>query len=173
MRRNSFSQVVQPSLDELSRRCGATALGLRVFGLDHMVAVAISRPELPLRLHFEIGTRLPALIGATGRCLAAFGGYPWNELRRRFRALRWYRAPSLRQWRAEIDATRERGYSIDQGNYAQGVTILGVPVLDSRGLMSYSITTASVSEQMAESGVIALAEEMRSIAGTISQQLRA
>jgi DNA-binding IclR family transcriptional regulator len=171
MRRNSFSEVVQPALNRLSERYGVTAIGVQVIGLSHMVVVAISRSELPLRLHVDIGSRFPALISATGRCLAAFGGHSWKELERRFRILRWDQPPSFATWQAEVRAVRENGYSIDQGNYIRGVTVLAVPVLDAEGLMSHSIVAVGVGAQIDETAAAALAREMRSIADSISTQL--
>jgi len=43
----------------------------------------------------DIGSHYPALISASGRCLAAFGGHLWPEIERRFRALRWDDPPTL------------------------------------------------------------------------------
>lgn len=171
MRRNSFGALIQPVLDHLSDEYGVTAIAVQVIGLDHMVAVAISRSESPLRLHVEIGSRFPALISATGRCLAAFGGYRASELRRRFSTLRWHRAPTLRQWLREVEATRRNGYSIDEGRYLQGVTILAVPILDARESMTHGIAAVGVSQQMADIGTVALAEKMRTLAASISERL--
>jgi len=171
MRSSSFAQIAQPGLSRVADHFGITAIGVQVMGLDHMVAVAIAPSSLPLRLHVEIGSRFPALISATGRCLAAFGGYPWSDLRSRFRALRWHCAPSLSQWRGEIEAAKEHGYSIDEGNYIQGVTILAVPVLNPLGRMAYGIVAAGVSQQMTAIGVIGLAEHLRGLAAAIAERL--
>lgn len=171
LQRNTFSRVVQPTLDLLADHRGVTAIGVQIVSPDHMVVVALSRSKLPLRLHVDVGNRFPALISATGRCLAAFGGYPWSEIRRRFRGLRWDSPPSLREWRAEIDATRTNGYSIDEGRYLRGVTILAVPVLNARGVMTHGIAAIAVSEQVARNRIDQLAGEMRSLAPTVSQRM--
>src|SRR5690606_812404 len=84
LRRDSFSNAVQPELDRLARRHGLTTIGVRVVGLEHMIVVAISHADLGLRLHVDLGSRFPALISATGRCFAAFGDHPVEELERRF-----------------------------------------------------------------------------------------
>ena len=169
IRRNGFNEIVQPWLDRLSESYGVTAIGVQAAGLDHMVVVAISRSNSPLRLHVEIGSRFPALISATGRCLAAFGGRPWSELESGFRTLRWDRPPSLRQWRAEIEAVRANGYSTDEGNYIRGVTILAVPVLNLQGIMSHSIVAVGVGEQIEQVGATALVNDMRNAATSVSE----
>lgn len=166
LRRDRFAEAAQPLLDRLARRFGATAIGVQVIGLEHMVVVAISRAEQPLRLHVEIGSRFPALISATGRCLAAFGGHAWKDVEAGFRRLRWDRPPSLRAWRAEVEAARAAGYSVDRGNYIAGVTIFAAPVLDARGLMSHAVVALGVSEQIGAGD--ALVAELRAAARALS-----
>ena len=100
--------------------------------LDHMIVVALSRTQAPVRLHVDVGSRFPALISATGRCVAAFSEHPWSEIEKRFRALRWHNAPTYETWRKEVDGVRRQGFSIDRGNYIAGVTIVAVPVLNAR-----------------------------------------
>lgn len=166
--RSAFSAAVQSSLDRLSGRYGVTMAGVKVIRLDHIVVVAISHSEVPLRLNVEIGSRFPALISATGRCLAAFGGHPQRELERHFRTLRWDRPPSMNEWRGEIKAARRNGYSVDKGNYIRGVTIVAVPVLDTRGIMSHGVVAIGVGEQMDQAPLAALITDMVSAAAAVS-----
>ena len=70
----------------------------------------------------DVGNRFPALISATGRCVAAFSGQPQKEIEKRFRLLRWHNAPTYEAWRKEVDQVRRQGFSIDRGNYIDGVT---------------------------------------------------
>ena len=123
---------MQPQLDDLSRRYGVTAIGVELPNLQHMIVVALSRSQAPVRLHVDVGSRFPALISATGRCVAAFGSHPPAEIEKRFRALRWNNAPSYEAWRKEVETVRRQGYSIDRGNYIAGVTIVAVPVLNAQ-----------------------------------------
>jgi DNA-binding IclR family transcriptional regulator len=75
LRQDGFSDLEQDNLDALSKRFGVTAIGVEASGLDHMIVVAIARPAQPFRLHVDVGSRFPALISASGRCIAAFGAY--------------------------------------------------------------------------------------------------
>jgi len=168
LRRDRFADAVQPALARLSERYGVTAIGVRVIGLEHMVVVAIARSALPLRLSVEIGSRFPALISATGRCIGAFGGHRRTDLDRGFRALRWDRPPTLADWHGEIEQARRNGYSVDAGNYIRGVTIVAAPVLDRGGLMSHAVVGVGVGEQMEPLGVTALAEELRDLGRVMS-----
>ena len=171
--RNGFAQMAQPELDRLTRRHGVTTIGVQVIGLEHIVVVAIARSDQGLRLHVDLGSRFPALISASGRCVAAFGGYSGSTLDRRFRALRWDRPPSLGAWRAEVGATRANGYAVDEGNYIRGVTIIAAPVRGAREQLTHVVVVVGVSEQVQKIGVDTLALELRTIADRLSQQLGA
>jgi DNA-binding IclR family transcriptional regulator len=168
LRRNGFPERVQPELDRLSRRHGVTTIGVQVVGLEHIVVVAISRSDAALRLHVDIGSRYPALISASGRCVAAFGGYPWSRLERRFRALRWDRPPSLPAWRTEVEATRVKGYAVDEGHYLKGVTVIAAPVRADAATVSHVVVVVGVSEQVREMGIDTVGRELRAIAEALS-----
>jgi DNA-binding IclR family transcriptional regulator len=171
LRKNTFINVAQPVLDELSARHRLTAIGVQTSGLDHFIVVAISRAKVAYRMHVEIGSRFPALISATGRCVAAFGDFDAATLEKKFRGLRWDAPPSLATWRAEVQATRQRGYSIDEGNYIRGMTICAAPVFDSHGRMSHALIALGLSEQMRRAKWLDVAEELKERAVGIGQHL--
>ena len=126
-------------------RYGVMAIGVEVPDLDNMIVVALARSQAPVRLHVDVGSRFPALISATGRCVAAFSGQPQKEIEKRFRLLRWHNAPSYDAWRKEVDQVRRQGFSIDRGNYIDGVTIVAVPVLNSQGTISHTLAAVGLS----------------------------
>jgi len=169
--RNDFRELAQPELDRLARRHRVTAIGVQVIGLEHIVVVAISRPDHALRLHVDIGSRFPALISASGRCIAAWSGQPWPVLERHFRGLRWDRPPSWSAWRAEVEATRAKGYAVDEGNYIRGVTVVAAPVTDARLAVSHVLVVVGVKEQIRQIGVDALARELCAVARALSRRL--
>jgi DNA-binding IclR family transcriptional regulator len=170
LRQNTFSAVVQPDLDELSRLHGATALGVEASGLDHMVVVALARSSSPLQIHVEIGSRFPALISATGRCVAAFCSAPWSDIRKRFTALRWDAPPTLAAWREEVRAARANGYAIDNGQYIRGVSIVAAPVIMPDDTIN-AIVMVGLREHMERAGLTALGEDLHRRALRISRML--
>src|SRR6201996_7045378 len=99
LRRNRFNDLVQPVLDRISQAFDVTMLGVHIVGLDHIVVVALSQSGQNFQLSTQIGRRFPALISATGRCLAAFGGFGEDELKARFDGLRWDDPPRFADWR--------------------------------------------------------------------------
>jgi DNA-binding IclR family transcriptional regulator len=170
LRKHGFAELAQPRLDALSRLWGASAAGVEALGLNHMVVVAISRPEQGLRLRVGIGSRFPALISATGRCIAAFGDHDAGEIERRFRALRWDNPPSFAAWRTEVEATREAGYAVDDGAYITGVAIIAAPVF-ARGRPINGLVVMGVGEQLRRIGFTAIGERLRAEAAEMSEAL--
>ncbi|WP_428492131.1 IclR family transcriptional regulator [Rhodopila sp.] len=168
LRHHTFPAAAQPDLDQLSRMYGATAIAVEASGLEHMVVVALSRTDSPLRVHVDIGSRFPALISATGRCIAAFGSHKWSEIKPRFAKLRWDMPPSLAQWRSEVRAAQVAGYAVDEGRYIRGVSIIAAPVRMQNGSIN-ALVVVGVGEQMRRIGVAKLGEDLRGRAARISQ----
>jgi DNA-binding IclR family transcriptional regulator len=167
---NDFVTLVQPSLDDLSRRYGVTSIGLELPNLQHMVVVALSRAQTPVRLHVDVGSRFPALISATGRCVAAFTDHPTGEIEKRFRALRWHKAPSYATWSKEVETVRRQGFSIDRGDYIAGVTIVAVPIPTS-GPISRALASVGIMGQLDRSKAVELAHDMQAAAKAVAAGL--
>jgi DNA-binding IclR family transcriptional regulator len=165
---SDFTGLVQPHLDRLSRRYGVTAIGLEVLGLRHMVVLALSRAQAPVRLHVDVGSRFPALISATGRCVAAFGAHQRGDVEKGFRALRWQTAPSWQTWCREVETARRHGYSIDRGNYINGVTVVAVPLLDARRPLSHCLAAVGLSSQLDRATCVSVAHDMQAAASAVT-----
>jgi DNA-binding IclR family transcriptional regulator len=128
LKRDRFADLAQPVLDRLAQGFGLTMLGVQIFGLDRIVAVAMSQSSQNFQLSTQVGSRFPALISATGRLIAAYGGYSDAELRPRFEKLRWDDAPRFEDWLEQVADTRRHGIAVDAGNYITGVTVVAAPV---------------------------------------------
>lgn len=160
IQRNSFATLAQPTLEELSRLFEVTALATQLVELQHMVVVALSHARMPFRLSSELGSRFPALISATGRCVAAFSNLDQARLRRSFEQLKWDNPPEFQTWLGEIAQVRETGYGLDRGNYISGVTIIAVPFLGADGGVAQSLVAVGIAEKMEAVGVPRIAQDM-------------
>jgi DNA-binding IclR family transcriptional regulator len=170
LRRNRFNDLVQPALDRLGQTYGVTMLGVQIVGLDHIIVVAISQSGPSFQLSTQIGSRFPALISATGRCIAAFGEHTQADLEARFRTLRWDEAPSLTDWYAQVEQTRRQGIAVDAGNYIAGVTVVAAPVWKTRGTLSHALVAIGVGSALRAS-LPALQTALLSAAEGLSNQL--
>jgi DNA-binding IclR family transcriptional regulator len=168
---NRFSDIAQPLLTKISASYRVTSIGVQLVGAGHFVVVAIARSEDMIQLHAQIGSRFPVLISATGRCVAAFGNYERAELRRRFKQLRWYSAPSFAAWEAQVAEARSLGYAIDKGNYMAGVTVLSAPVFGIDKMLQGALVIVGITEQLRRFAVDQIARDLREAANQLSIQL--
>jgi DNA-binding IclR family transcriptional regulator len=176
LRRNQFADLAQPALDRIAQRFGVTMLGVQIFGLEHIIAVAVSQSG-GFQLSVQVGSRFPALISATGRCIAAYGSYPEGDLAARFARLRWEEPPTFNEWLEQIEQTRVQGFGIDEGNYISGVTVLAAPVWKApRGgksaqRPSHALVAIGIGSALKRSGLPALQDALLAEATGLTRQL--
>jgi DNA-binding IclR family transcriptional regulator len=123
-----------PALEGLARSTGESVnLGIRS-GSDVLVVLAVSSPQ-PLRFDQELGTRVPLHASAMGKCLLAFADDRRRALAGLSRLARFTErtivdTPALG---AELDRTRARGWSVNDGERDLGVRAVAAPVLAGTG----------------------------------------
>lgn len=166
-----FAAVAQPALERIARDHGVTSIGVQIVGLEHMVVVALARSETMIQLHTRIGSRFPALISASGRCIAAFGNYDRAELQRRFKGLRWDQAPTLVEWEAQVAETRKQGYALDQDHYIAGVTVVAAPVYGLGSRLTHCLVVVGISGQLRDQALARIGRELGDSAAQVSRWL--
>ena len=175
LRRNQFADLAQPVIDRLSQQFGATMLGVQIMGLDHIVTVAVAQGT-GFQLNVQVGSRFPALLSATGRCIAAWGNYPEAEIEARFARLRWEEPPSFEQWREQVTQTKLQGFGIDEGNYIAGVTVLAAPVwkgprTHNKGRPSHALVAIGIGAALKRNGLEELEAALVASARALTEQL--
>lgn len=172
LRRSRFPDLSQPIVDQLAGRFGATMMGVQIVGLDHIIVVSLAQSLQDFQLSAHIGSRFPALISATGRCVAAFADQDRDELHARFNVLRWDEPPSFDQWLAEVAEVRERGYAVDEGHYIAGVTVLAAPVWKTPGGQpSHALVAVGIGSVLRRNGLDELAQALVAGARTLTGRL--
>jgi DNA-binding IclR family transcriptional regulator len=170
LRRDRFTELAQPAMDQISRGFGVTVAGMHIVGLQHIVAVAASQSRSSVQLSIQVGSRFPALISATGRCVAAFGGHSEAELATRFQGLRWDEPLTFDRWMAQVVQTRVQGYAVDEGNYMSGLTVVGAPVW-TRGKLSHALVAVGLGGAIKRGNLSKLAKTLVSTAKALTAQL--
>ncbi|WP_336968559.1 IclR family transcriptional regulator [Sphingobium aromaticiconvertens] len=171
LQRDPFNDLAQPLLDRLAQTHGVTMLGVQAVGLDHMIVVAISQSGRNFQLSTQVGSRFPALISATGRCIAAFGDYPEAELEARFHTLRWDDPPNYAQWREQVNETRAQGFAVDEGQYISGVTVVSAPVWKAPGRPVHALVAIGIGGALKRSGLADLEDALLTATRSLSVQL--
>lgn len=169
LRRDQFNDLAQPALDRLTREFGVTTLGVQVFGLTHIIVTAMAQSAENFQLSAQVGSRFPALVSATGRCIAAFGNYSESELRPRFERLRWDAPPTWEEWLAQVRDAHQTGVAVDAGHYIAGVTVTAAPVWKT-GRPSHALVAIGLGAAVRE-GLPGLKEALKGAARSLSEQL--
>jgi DNA-binding IclR family transcriptional regulator len=125
----------------------------------------------PVRLASDVGRRLPAVVTALGKSILA--GLPIDALEQRLAGIgelpvltpRSHR--TLAALRADVEATRARGYAVDDEQNTEGVTCLGVALpgwVDPPAAVSTTLLTARMTTDLREALVRDLTELARRLA---------
>lgn len=115
------------------------ASGLWRVSAGRLVLVDFVDSEMATRIHMNVGQRLPMLIGAMGRCVAAHTALTGSQLDDAFNKLRWARAPGRERYRREVGHARRHGWALDDGDFMRGVCTIAAPVLDRTETARYCI----------------------------------
>ena len=170
LRPGSVSVLSQPILQGAATELGLTASLAEIVGADHAVVIAAARAN-PARFHAEVGTRLPAMIGALGRCVAAFGGHPADVVSSHFKALHWEDPLTFKEWLKQVTQTKKRGYAIDQDNFLLGVTAIAAPIFDGNSELKYCVSCAGTNVQIDRIGRQTVGQRVLEMAGSITQKM--
>jgi DNA-binding IclR family transcriptional regulator len=167
----TYARLVHPHLQAIATAHRVTAtLWQRTSG-ERVVLVDRADNGAAVRVHMNIGQRLPMFIAALGRCMAASSGLERAQLRPRFEALRWEDGPTFDEyWKSVLEA-RAKGYATDTGNYVKGVTTASAAVLDSSGEPVMAISAVGFAAALTRSHLKALGEDLRDRAAEVSRSL--
>jgi DNA-binding IclR family transcriptional regulator len=160
--------LTQIALDSLSEKFGETVHLGRLDG-PNIIYLAKRESAHALRLYSAVGRRLPAHATALGKSLLA--QLSDEEVDRR---LTWPLAALTSQTitdpaalRSELARIRERGYSIDDGENAEGIMCVAVALRPSRG--SYNAVSCSVPQgRMTDGRLAEIASALRSSADMVN-----
>lgn len=169
--RDRFNDVARPILEQIAHEFDVAVIGLQVLGRDDIVLVMVSQTESIFQLNAHLGSRLPAIYGATGRCIAAFGDYSEAELAERFATINWDEPIDFQTWREQVRETRIRGFGIDEGYHKAGATFIAAPVWDAQGGLSHSIVATGITRALKRKGASKLAKAMLNAASRLTIQL--
>ena len=124
-----------------------------------------------LHVDMMLGSRLPAHVGAIGRCVAAVQNLSGARLKRTFAALRWQNAPTLAEYEADVKEARRTGFALDRGQLFTGMDIAAAVVCDPMGRPRFGISGIVVAGQIDDDALVALGQDIARRAAAISGQL--
>jgi IclR family transcriptional regulator, KDG regulon repressor len=134
-------QVALPVMRTLTEQTGETSL-LHVISDLESVCVEKIESAQPVHVAYEIVHRGPLYAGCSGKSLLAFLPPPEIETmlaRLDFRSYTRRTIASAEQLRPELHETRLRGYAESTGELDEGVSSVGVPILDVTGTVRAAV----------------------------------
>ena len=123
------------------------------------------------RIHLAAGQRLPKYLGAMGRCIAAAEDVGAGKISDIIASLRWQRAPTAEAYLRDMRAAKERGWSLDEGNYLSGVVTLAAAISNGRGHVSHCLTATSFSGQHFPGQLNEIGDRLAKLAAEASERL--
>ena len=165
--------LLRPELEALAAE-HATLIALwTVTPNDRIVLADRVVPVRRVHLDMALGSRLPAHVGAVGRCVAAAQGLDDEALRARFDGLRWQSPPAFEDYAADVAEARRTGYAFDRGALFTGVDIVAAVVRDHAGAPRFGISGIAIAGQAEPAALDALGRAIRDRAEVIGARLYA
>lgn len=158
---------------ELHRLCLDLQLssGLWQVRGNRVVLLKAMESSLATRIHLAAGQRLPKYLGAMGRCIAAAEDVGAGKISDIIASLRWQRAPTAEAYLRDMRAAKERGWSLDEGNYLSGVVTLAAAISNGRGHVSHCLTATSFSGQHFPGQLNEIGDRLAKLAAEASERL--
>ncbi|WFE74703.1 IclR family transcriptional regulator [Roseinatronobacter sp. S2] len=157
-----------------NRELARFTVTMTVLEHDEVVYIACEQANQPLGVTFRIGMRLPAPFTATG--LAQLASQPDQEICRRFdghfpQPLTEHSLRNVPELLNELEAVRERGFSIDNGQVRQGMICLGTILRDHTNAAVAGIAVSLTRQEATPDVIDMLGTTLQVTAQGISRQL--
>jgi DNA-binding IclR family transcriptional regulator len=167
LRNGDMADAVQPAMERIAQAHAVTTMIWRRIGEDRMMLVAIADSPATIRIHLRLGQRLPLLIGAAGRVMAAFGSITDKEIRKRFSELEWNRGPTVDAYLAQVAKARKNGWAADEGSYVTGVHSVAAPIFNREGTLRGVAVASMFRGQHNPATVKEVIDDIRKLADSI------
>lgn len=167
----SHAELIRPDLERLALNYDMLIVLWRVTEDGHLVLIDRAHSQTAVRVEMQLGLRVPQLVGAIGRCVAASLDLPASELRRRFSTLRWQSPPSFDSYAADVAVARERGWAMDNGHLYRGIDTVAALVTDGNRQPRFGISGITIAGQHPLERLEELGSDLREVAEIVGQSL--
>jgi len=148
--------VVQQELDDLSQRLGFIAFAVQRHGADEYAVLAKAERGQGIRITASIGDTFPFSAPAIMRAFHAWADPAEVERQVDKHGVQAFTPETITgrdALRAELAATRERGYGVSVREYDLGQSGVSAPVFDTRGQVSLVLCSLAFSSELNEDNV--------------------
>lgn len=171
VRRLDLRQTSLPYLKRLLELTGETAR-LSVLTGDHAVCIEQIESNHPVTVQTQVGGVLPLGCSATGKAILAFQDE--GAIRKVARGLAGFTPHTLvppERLYKDLELTRRRGFSINQGERHLSVSGVAAPVRDRNGKVEAAIGISGPSDRLPLSVLLRHGEVIKSLADDLSEEM--
>lgn len=162
-------RAIRPHMEAMAAQHQVTATLFERVSENRMILIDRAENANFIRVHMNVGQRVPMLAGALGRCMAAFLDLPADEIKARFDDVRWQNPPSYETYLADVKQAKSNGYAVDRDNFVIGVTIISAPILNEKSKPALVISVVGFSAQIDKKTERTIAHDLRARAREISE----
>ena len=163
--------LIRPELQRLSAEHNSLICLWQITESERVVLVDRIATGRNVRVDMSIGARLPAYVGAVGRCFAALADLKKEDLREKFDKLQWQNPPLFDDYLAQVEQAKRDGYAFDLGKLFIGVEIAASIVTDSSGKLRLGVSGINIAGQLQRRNLDRLAIDIRNSTDWISETL--
>ncbi len=163
--------LIQPELRRLALEHNSLICLWRITDNERVVLVDRVSSTQTLRVDMSPGARVPAYIGAIGRCYAAHKDLPEAELKERFDSLKWQSPLTFAEYLDDVERAKKNAYAFDFGHIFAGFDTCGTLIVDSSGTARFGVSSAAIKGQIEGSPMETLAIDLRDTARRIGRSL--
>lgn len=161
---NGAFELIRSRIEMLAENWSLTVGLWRNVGRRRIMLVGYAVGAVTMRIHLTVGQRLPLLIGATGRCIAAHENWSRAEIEEEYPNLEWQRPLPIANYLAQIEDAKTLGWGIDEGWFVRGATTIATPLVNEANLVEYCLSATMFNAQHSPDRYAALGREMLDIA---------
>lgn len=171
LKQGGYARLVHPMLERIAGDYIVTVMLWQLVSPHRVMLIDLAEAPVAVRVHMSVGQRLPSLIGALGRCFAAYGGQPKERIRAMFKELRWENPPSFDEYWTDVEETRRLGYAIDIRRYNKNFTTVATPIIGPDGRAEMAVSVIAFANDFDNKRLRQLAEDMRAATDEVSRAL--
>ena len=161
-----LASIIKLELDRLSEEVGCLMVLWEVMG-DRVILTDRSVPNRPIGLNV-VTRRMPLMLGAVGRAMAAALGLADQDIRKKFSRLRWQGSLTVGEYINDVRLARTRGYAVDRDRLYLGITSIAAAVTDQNGAPIYGISAIDMTSLVDEVKIASVGEELARLARALS-----
>ena len=159
--------VITPEMAQIADAHKVMVALWQVTDMERIVLRNSVVSDAVVHMNMRAGVRLPAQVGAVGRCYVAALETDKGKARADFETLRWQVAPKFEDYWADIQACKELGYAADHGNLYRGVRIVAAICCDATGKPRLGLSSINIEGQISAPKLEEVGRSLRVLADRI------